>query len=323
MFGTVDYHGVNARWWVCRFAGEEGSDAGGLWRDCMSNIADELMSNRTPLFINSGNAVDGEVWVLNPACHDNVKFRFLGQLFGACIRHPAETLPINLAPYIWKKLAGKPVTWEDFSAVAPKIAASIGQIEKMECSEEEFEDLCLDFTFTMLGGVEVELTPGGADRYVTLADRAEFCELAKQACMNQFDSQISLIRSGLDDYSIPAVALLLWTPDEFQTQVAGSLEIPVEALRKGIQVSGDNDQKKYFWEAIERMTNEQRSMMLKFATGRSRLPLHMTLNLGRGSGRYGRSATCSFEMYLPTFEDADDMYDGLVTTIACGSFGND
>ena len=115
MFGTVDYHGVNARWWVCKFAGEEGSDAGGLWRDCMSNIADELMSNRTPLFINSGNAVDGEVWVLNPACHDNVKFRFLGQLFGACIRHPAETLPINLAPYIWKKLAGKPVTWEDFS----------------------------------------------------------------------------------------------------------------------------------------------------------------------------------------------------------------
>ena len=150
----------------------------------------------------------------------------------------------------------------------------------MECSEDEFEDLCLDFTFTVLGGVQIELVPGGADRFVTLADRAEFCELARRSCMNQFDSQIALIRSGLDDYNIPAVALLLWTPDEFQTQVAGSLEIPVEALRKGIQVSGNNDQKTYFWAAVERMTNEQRSMMLKFATGRSRLPLHMTLNLG-------------------------------------------
>merc|ERR1712159_698295 len=103
----------------------------------MSNMANELMSDRTPLFINSGNALGGEVWVLNPACHDNLKLRFLGQLFGACIRHPEETLAITLAPFIWKKLASKPVTWADFSAMAPRVAESIDQIEQMECTEEE------------------------------------------------------------------------------------------------------------------------------------------------------------------------------------------
>ena len=37
--------------------------------------------------------------------------------------------------------------------------------------------------------------------------------------MAQFDEQIALIRSGLDDYQIPMVALLLWTEEEFQTKV--------------------------------------------------------------------------------------------------------
>ena len=52
----------------------------------MSNMASELMSNKTPLFIQSGNELDGKVWVPNPACHDQQKYRFLGQLMGACIR---------------------------------------------------------------------------------------------------------------------------------------------------------------------------------------------------------------------------------------------
>ena len=54
---------------------------------------------------------------------------------------------------------------------------------------------------------------------VALEDRAEYVKLVKDACMSQFDSQIELVRSGLDDYQIPTVALLLWTPQEFQEKV--------------------------------------------------------------------------------------------------------
>lgn len=86
MFNEVDYHGMNPQWWRCKFFGEDGSDAGGLFRDCMSNIAEELMNRSTPLFIECGNELSGKVWVPNPACHDQLKWRFLGQLMGACIR---------------------------------------------------------------------------------------------------------------------------------------------------------------------------------------------------------------------------------------------
>ena len=78
------------------------------------------------------------------------------------------------------------------------------------------------FTFTLLGDVEKELVPAGEDVVVTLENRAEFCQLAREAMMSQFDTQIELIRSGLDDYTIPTVAFMLWTTQEFQEQVRKS-----------------------------------------------------------------------------------------------------
>jgi len=324
MFGISTYHGTNPQFWSIEFTGEEGQDAGGLFRDTISNIADELMSDKTPVFINSGNAIDGTCWVPNPACHNVQQYKFIGQMMGACIR-TGETLGVDLAPYFWKKLAGGPVTWDDFAACAPTVACSLVQVEEMASSglsAEDFESLCLVFTFTALGGVEIELVPAGESIDVTLDNCAEFCRLAKAACMAQFDEQIALIRSGLDDYQIPMVALLLWTEEEFQTKVAGQLDIPIEGLRSNLTLSGNNQQKEYFWEAVEKLDVEQRSMLLKFGSGRSRLPCHLSLTLGSGSSRYGTASTCSFEMYLPTYESADAMYEGILATIACGSFGN-
>ena len=63
-------------------------------------------------------------------------------------------------------------------------------------------------------------------------------------------------------------------------QVAGQLDIPIEGLRSNLTVSGNNQQKEYFWEAVEKLDVEQRSMLLKFGSGRSRLPCHLSLTLG-------------------------------------------
>jgi hypothetical protein len=113
MFGISTYHGTNPQFWNVSFTGEEGIDAGGLFRDTISNIADELMSDKTPVFIKSGNAIAGTSWVPNPACHNVQQYKFIGQLMGACIR-TGETLGIDLAPFFWKKLGGGAVNWADF-----------------------------------------------------------------------------------------------------------------------------------------------------------------------------------------------------------------
>ena len=245
----------------------------------MVNIGQELMSSATPLFIQSGTELEGLCWVPNPDCHDVPKLTFCGQLMGACIRS-VENLVVDLPPFIWKKIAGSPVTVEDFEVVAPTQVQSIRQVQEMDCSPDDFESLCLTFSFTMLGGEDVELVPDGDARAVTLENRTEFCQLALQACMDQFDEQIALIRNGLNDYKIPTVALMLWTPDEFQERVAGLLEISIEALQRAITLHGSGQQQGFFWECCERLSMEQRGMLLKFASGRNRLPVHITISLG-------------------------------------------
>ena len=45
------------------------------------------------------------------------------------------------------------------------------------------------------------------------------------------------------------------------------------------------------------------------------------VDTGHGSGHFGTAATCSYEMFLPTYDTADEFYDGLIDTIACGDFG--
>jgi hypothetical protein len=47
------------RWWKVDFRSEHLSDAGGGFRECISNISDDLNSCRTPLFIPTPNQVTG------------------------------------------------------------------------------------------------------------------------------------------------------------------------------------------------------------------------------------------------------------------------
>jgi len=311
---------LGEQWWACRFVGERGQDCGGLFRDSVVNIGDDLMSNRTPLFIKCGDSLGGMCWVPNPSCHDQAKLRFCGHLMGACIRSE-ENLVIDLPPFVWKRLANTPTKWSDFEELSPQLARSIAQMDSEALSDDDFEALGLCFTFPLMDGKEVELVPGGSDRTVLSSERKMFCELARKACCTQFDSQLALMRAGLDEYSIPRTVLALWTPHEFEQQVSGCLDIPIDQMKEAVHLSGPSTQRRLFWEVIERLTMEQRGLLLKFASGRNRMPCEIQVKLGHGSGHFGTAATCSYEMFLPTYDTADEFYDGLIDTIACGDFG--
>ena len=54
--------------------------------------------------------VNRDVYVASPSCEEASKYRWLGQLMGACLRGK-ENLVLTLPAFIWKKLAGERVTW--------------------------------------------------------------------------------------------------------------------------------------------------------------------------------------------------------------------
>ena len=53
--------------------------------------------------------------------------------------------------------------------------------------------------------------------------------------------------------------------------MAGEPEVPLEKLQAEATVSLSSDRKMWFWQSVEAMTAQQRSKLLRFVTGRSRL----------------------------------------------------
>lgn len=95
------------------FMGEGGIDAGGLFRDCLTNISQELESNVLPLLIKTPNnkneyGNNRECFILNSrstsARHQKM-FKYFGALLGFSILSQ-QPMALNLAPIFWKQLSG-------------------------------------------------------------------------------------------------------------------------------------------------------------------------------------------------------------------------
>lgn len=92
--------------------------------------------------------------------------------------------------------------------------------------------------------------------------------------LHEFDKQVAAVREGLSKV-VPVPLLSLFTGYELETMVCGSQEIPLDLLKsvatyKGIDACAPLVQ--WFWEVMEEFTNQERSLFLRFAWGRTRLP---------------------------------------------------
>jgi hypothetical protein len=108
--GVGEGRGARTQWWVSNFHNEAIQDAAGGFRDTVSSIGQDLMSERTPLFRPAGAA---GFFVPSPLCQNFEMYEFVGRLMAACILSE-ERLVVTLPTYIWKKLAQIPVTLEDY-----------------------------------------------------------------------------------------------------------------------------------------------------------------------------------------------------------------
>eukprot|EP01050_Picozoa_sp_SAG11_P007593 SAG11_NODE_639_length_8017_cov_4.086259_2_plen_163_part_00 len=95
----------NDHWWEVDFEGEHLSDAGGGFRETISNISDDLNSGRTHLFIKTPNHVNEvgdlrDAWMPSPGCEDFPKFVSVQRDCLLCIysgNHRAKGTHVSLA----------------------------------------------------------------------------------------------------------------------------------------------------------------------------------------------------------------------------------
>ncbi|GAB5362783.1 hypothetical protein AAMO2058_000828200 [Amorphochlora amoebiformis] len=353
------------RAFVVNEAGFLSHDVGGPYRDLFSNMTAELQSSDKllGLFIpcpnmkhQVGNNLDGRIPKpirLETPHQLKLKFQlyqFLGKIMGLAVRS-LSFLSMSLTSVVWKPLVMDQVEPKDIEAIS---SGSFQQIEQLVALEKKtdtknsasikaFDEAAKRIKFQIVGsdGKGVELVQGGREKGVTWATRQRYIEAAMEYKLNEFARQAKAIRKGLAT-AVPYQCLSIFTWSELRDQVCGRVVIDLKLLKSMTVYHGyyqpDRKNKKevkcgpksphirLFWDMVEnKMDNKQRSELIFFVWGRSRLPLNAD---GFGKVRFAIKAhtqsqgvrknpnqyypvshTCFFQLDLPEYTDANIMYE--------------
>ncbi|KAG6970715.1 hypothetical protein JG688_00004755, partial [Phytophthora aleatoria] len=324
------------------FLGENAQDAGGPYRETFAQYCEELQSTQLPLMLPTPNSqhnvgVGREKWLLSPGAQSSTTLQmleFLGKLMGASIRSK-QYLALNLAPLVWKKLAGERLVLDDLAAMDSMLVNSMSRMRTIDhygVTEEMFEDIVME-TFTTLGADNqvIELKPGGAHLPVTFSSRCEYADLVEQARLHESDDQAQAIFRGLAKV-VPAKLLACFSGAELELMVCGLPEVDVNLLEKCTEYSScspTDDHIIWFWRALRDFSHEERSAFLRFVWGRSRLPASadefpqrfklQSFNMqraGRSVDAYMPVAhTCFFSIEIPAYSSESVLREKLLYAI--------
>ncbi|XP_014794517.1 PREDICTED: E3 ubiquitin-protein ligase HECTD3-like [Calidris pugnax] len=311
-----------SQWWECDFITEGIIDNGGGFRDSLSDVSEELCPSSgdvpvpLPFFVRTSNQSNSssntrDMYVPNPSCKDFPKYEWIGQLMGAALRSK-EFLILSLPALVWKQLAGEEVSWsKDFAAVDSELVKLLEVLEGVD--REAFEFMFgreLTYTTMLSDQRVVELIPNGSSIVVRYEDRKEFICLVQKARMEESKEQIAAMRAGLLRV-VPQPVLDLLTWQQLEKKICGDPEITVAELQKFITFEDfpSNDSRiQIFWEALSNFTSEDLSRFLKFVTGRSRLPVQITVYPERANldalDLMPQASTCSSTFFLPNYSSA-------------------
>lgn len=313
-----------ARCCKVQFKGEGGEDAGGLYREALDAVAQELHSKAVPLFVPCPNAIaevgdNRDAWILNPRATTPECIRalaFVGQLMGLALR-TGDLLPLNLAAFTWKGVVGDERKREDIRSVdifADKHLAILGG-EKQPDEDAIAAMGALQFVYPDVTGEEVELIEGGVDVSVTADNASEFARLLLHNRLNFDQLQLQALRRGLATV-VPIRFIRLWAWRDLQERVCGVAEVDLELLQRHTAYKNCTNASRhvgYMWEALANFTQKQRRSFLRFVWGRSSLPTvekwerSFTVQLLNGTDdtRLPCSHTCFFTLDLPTYSSAE------------------
>jgi len=318
---------TSQRPWKITYEGEGGEDAGGLFRDSISNMCNELQSKSVPLFIpcpnSRGYGSNQEKWIPNPSCKSSIHlsmYSFIGKLMGFAIRG-GTILNLDLPSLVWKPLVGQSIVKSDIEAIDSlcyDVLDKIAKIEKQNITEEDFKDyITNNFVTTSSDGREVEIKENGKNIPVTFHNRKEYVQLVEQYRLNEFNSQLQAIRRGLATI-VPVPLLPLFTWQELEMMVCGKREIDLDYLKANTKyrnpVLSTDKHISIFWDVMESFSHEERQGFLRFVWGQSRLPYNsadFTQKFEITSCRNNTdqalpvSHTCFFSIELPRYSKFD------------------
>jgi len=314
-----------ARCMKVQFKGEGGEDAGGLYREALDSVAQELHSRAVPLFVPCPNAAadvgdNRDAWLTNPRASTPEcihALEFVGQLIGLALR-TGDLLPLSFAPFTWKGLVGDERSRDDVRSIdvfAEKHLAILFNGQTPPDQHSLFGMGGLQFAYPDVTGEEVELIEGGRDIGVTASNAPEFARLLLENRLTFDRLQLQALRRGLATV-VPIQLLRLWRWRDLQERVCGVAEVDIENLKRHTtykNCASTSEHIGYMWEALESFSQKQRRSFLRFVWGRSSLPtvekwernFNIQLLAGTDDSRLPCSHTCFFTLDLPMYSTVE------------------
>lgn len=309
---------------MIKFDGEEGLDYGGVSREFFFLLSHEMFNPFYCLFEYSAH--DNYTLQINPHSDINPEhlnyFKFIGRVVGLAIFH-RRFLDAFFIGAFYKMILRKRVVLEDMEGVDAEF------YKNLEWTlDNDITDI-LDLTFSVeddqFGEIRtIDLKPNGRNLEVTNDNKLEYVELVTEwKISRRIEEQFNAFVTGFNEL-IPQELVNVFDERELELLIGGIAEIDVDDWKKHTDYRGysESDQViQWFWQCVRSWDSEQKSRLLQFTTGTSRIPVNGFKDLQGSDGprrftiekageemHLPKSHTCFNRVDLPPYKS----YDALV-----------
>ena len=263
---------------MIKFDGEDGLDYGGLSREFFFLLSHEMFNPFYCLFEYSAH--DNYTLQINPHSGINPEhlnyFKFIGRVVGLAIFH-RRFLDAFFIGALYKMVLGKMVVLADMEGVDADFHRSLQWI-----LDNDISGGILEQTFSTederFGVLTVEdLVPGGRDIEVTNENKKEYVDLmVKWRIEKRIAEQFQSFKEGFNEL-IPQDLINVFDERELELLIGGIAEIDVDDWKKHTDYRGYTESDEviqFFWQTVRSWDGEQKSRLLQFTTGTSRIPVN-------------------------------------------------
>ena len=281
-----------------KLTGETVQGTSGSFRYFMWLVAQELQSASLPVLVECPSASAGEnkaKFLLSPKnidYQDEALLLFCGTLLGVAMRSDVPLAVDCLRPF-WSRLLGEELDFNRDLRQSDIITSNfLGGLSELK-SEGEFKELVAKtcpthfsneecapgcpykFTYASLDGREVCLRAGSP--LITWSNLHHFVESVRELrrCELSADNMMPLIQCGIQSI-VPVEPLRLMGAADLELRVCGQQHIDIGFIKLHtiyqVGISQSDKHIEYFWNVVEKLSQEDLRKLVKFACNQERIP---------------------------------------------------
>lgn len=316
---------------MIKFDGEEGLDYGGVSREFFFLLSHEMFNPFYCLFEYSAH--DNYTLQINPHSGINPEhlnyFKFIGRCVGLAIFH-RRFLDAFFIGAFYKMILRKKVVLTDMDGVDAEFYRNLEWT-----LENDITDI-LELTFSVEDDqfgeiVTVDLKPDGRNIPVDNENKQEYVELVTEwKISKRIEEQFNAFITGFNEL-IPQELINVFDERELELLIGGIADIDVDDWKKHTDYRGYSESDEviqWFWKAVRSYDAEQKSRLLQFTTGTSRIPVNGFKDLQGSDGprrftiekagevqHLPKSHTCFNRVDLPPYKDYDSLVQKLTLAV--------